>query len=306
MGWLARLLAAALVLAASACGGATPSVTMGSQGPASTTGPAHATEPVLSETPLRANGSSAPFKCSGWGGALVICNPALLREAWKDHRFDEPWTLTVETTNPTARIGEAPGLVQAIVSRSVFDVGDTIQIRGEAPPGTSLYLVAGPRSQSEGERFAQTEALFNELGLEQGGEAHVTIALRDGQLDFVLTHADGSASRADLLHRMTTAELAGEADAPPAAHGTASEGAAKQAQVALRSTIPSIEAYFSDNSTYVGATAQLLRETYDRSVPDSVTIKSAAAASYCMEATVEDEVWSVQGPGGAIREGACP
>src|SRR4051812_16694525 len=48
------------------------------------------------------------------------------------------------------------------------------------------------------------------------------------------------------------------------------------AQSNLRSAIPSAEAFFSDNNTYVGMTAATLRTTYDSGLSTDVTEGAAA------------------------------
>jgi type IV pilus assembly protein PilA len=79
--------------------------------------------------------------------------------------------------------------------------------------------------------------------------------------------------------------------------------AASQANV--RSAIPSMEAFYSDNSTYVGATDVVLRATYDSGLAASVTTALLTATTYCIQSVVGGQTYSVDGPGGTIAAGAC-
>ena len=80
----------------------------------------------------------------------------------------------------------------------------------------------------------------------------------------------------------------------------------------LRSAIPSAEAYFSDNQTYVGMTAAGLRATYDSGLSTDVTQGPAAgqtANNYCLQSTHGGFTYHFSGPGGVVPaapNGACP
>ncbi len=79
----------------------------------------------------------------------------------------------------------------------------------------------------------------------------------------------------------------------------------------LRSAIPDVEAYFSDNGTYAGMTAAKLQASYDQSVnPSIILVKTATASSYCVQATSPNDttkVASKAGPNAQIVIGtACP
>ena len=68
------------------------------------------------------------------------------------------------------------------------------------------------------------------------------------------------------------------------------------AKANLRAALPSAEAYYADNGTYVGMNAAALK-AIDSGVSATLTVASAAAASYCLTDTVNGKVWSVAGPG---------
>jgi hypothetical protein len=70
----------------------------------------------------------------------------------------------------------------------------------------------------------------------------------------------------------------------------------------LRAARPSIEAYYSDNGTYVGATADSLREI-DSAIPD-IVVQAATKTSYCVETA--NGSYHFAGPGGTASPGACP
>ena len=64
----------------------------------------------------------------------------------------------------------------------------------------------------------------------------------------------------------------------------------------LRAALPSAEAYYADNGTYVGMTPAALA-LIDSGVSPSLTVPTAAAASYCLADTDGSHPWSVGGPG---------
>ena len=77
------------------------------------------------------------------------------------------------------------------------------------------------------------------------------------------------------------------------------------AQANVRATIPAVEAYFSDNGTYVGMTLVNLRASYDAGLP-AVTFGTLSATSYCVSATSGNMTYNKNGPAAAIAVGACP
>ena len=84
------------------------------------------------------------------------------------------------------------------------------------------------------------------------------------------------------------------------------------AQSNLRSAIPSAEAWFSDNQTYVGMTAALLRANYDNALSTDVTEGPAAGQTintFCLQSTHGGFTYHFSGPGGVIPSapnGVCP
>jgi type IV pilus assembly protein PilA len=64
----------------------------------------------------------------------------------------------------------------------------------------------------------------------------------------------------------------------------------------LRAALPAAEAYYSDNSTYVGMTPAALA-LIDSGVSPTLTVPSATASGYCLADTDGSHPWSVAGPG---------
>jgi len=91
------------------------------------------------------------------------------------------------------------------------------------------------------------------------------------------------------------------------------------AQSNLRAAVPSAEAFFSDNNTYVGMTEAVtagvnndLRD-YDSGLSTDVTVGPAAgqtATAFCLQATHGGFTYHFSGPGGVVPSGApngvCP
>jgi type IV pilus assembly protein PilA len=74
------------------------------------------------------------------------------------------------------------------------------------------------------------------------------------------------------------------------------------AQANLRAAIPSIEAYFADYNTYAGMTVATLK-AYDAGI--KISVKSAAATTYCVLNQVGTFTYYKAGPGGAITTVSC-
>jgi type IV pilus assembly protein PilA len=71
-------------------------------------------------------------------------------------------------------------------------------------------------------------------------------------------------------------------------------------QANLRAAVPAVETYFSDtNESYLGMTLAEL-QAIDQGVT-GITVESAAAATYCIEAGD----YRKNGPAASIAEGAC-
>ncbi len=77
------------------------------------------------------------------------------------------------------------------------------------------------------------------------------------------------------------------------------------AKANVRAAIPAVEAFYSDNGGYVGATVAKLKASYDAGISLS-TIKSASATGYCAQAVSGSLTAHRTGPSGAITlTGAC-
>ncbi len=72
----------------------------------------------------------------------------------------------------------------------------------------------------------------------------------------------------------------------------------------IRVAVPAIEAYRSDNSSYVGMTVPLLQASYSQGV-QGIEIVSAVASAYCVRSTVAGHSWYLSAPGGTVTTTAC-
>jgi hypothetical protein len=78
------------------------------------------------------------------------------------------------------------------------------------------------------------------------------------------------------------------------------------AESAARATVPSVEAHYSDQGTYVGMTVSYLRQNIDSQISQGVSLHALSAGSYCIEATVGSATASYHGPGAAgVQDGPC-
>jgi type IV pilus assembly protein PilA len=84
------------------------------------------------------------------------------------------------------------------------------------------------------------------------------------------------------------------------------------AQANLRAAIPAVEAFYSDNGTYSGMTAAVLKASFDAGLEDAtsatadgVWVKSAGASTYCLQSLEGGFDYYKNGPGGDITETAC-
>jgi hypothetical protein len=77
-----------------------------------------------------------------------------------------------------------------------------------------------------------------------------------------------------------------------------------QLEVDVRNVIAAAEAYYADHNTYVGMTVGYFRQI-DKPYPSEVTIESATADSYCLEADSGSDAASYSGPGGSILPVTC-
>jgi type IV pilus assembly protein PilA len=81
------------------------------------------------------------------------------------------------------------------------------------------------------------------------------------------------------------------------------------AQANVRAAVPSMEACFGDNSTYVGCTAVKLKASYDQGLATTgaraVTISGLTGTGYCISAQGKTGTfWRKGGPGQDIVAGA--
>jgi type IV pilus assembly protein PilA len=65
----------------------------------------------------------------------------------------------------------------------------------------------------------------------------------------------------------------------------------------LRAALPSAEAYYADNGTYVGMTTAGLKLIDNGLSPTLTVAGTPTAASYCLTETQSGKTWSVKGPG---------
>jgi type IV pilus assembly protein PilA len=72
----------------------------------------------------------------------------------------------------------------------------------------------------------------------------------------------------------------------------------------IRVAVPAIEAYKSDNSTYVGMTLPALQASYSPGI-QGIEVVSAGASAYCVRSTVGGRSWYLIGPGGSVTTTAC-
>ena len=76
----------------------------------------------------------------------------------------------------------------------------------------------------------------------------------------------------------------------------------------LRSVIPDVEAWFSDNGTYAGMTPALLKSNYDQALNTTIyTINGLSSTTYCVEATSPNDATkhaAKNGPSSPIVIGA--
>ena len=75
------------------------------------------------------------------------------------------------------------------------------------------------------------------------------------------------------------------------------------AQANVRAAVPAVEAYYADNSTYVGLSLTLVQASYDAGIKN-VTI-TGSTTGYCIGSTVGSQAWYKDGPSGSISTTAC-
>ena len=93
----------------------------------------------------------------------------------------------------------------------------------------------------------------------------------------------------------------------PSVEGAAEASGSSDEEAAaanVRASIPAMEAYYADNSSYAGATADALRE-YDYGIGDVQVLPSADGMSYCIASTVGSATMSKHGPAIDLQAGGC-
>ena len=86
------------------------------------------------------------------------------------------------------------------------------------------------------------------------------------------------------------------------------------AQANIRAALPSVEAYYGDNGTYVGMTVANLQSSYDAGLRLSNSsaaasnaggVISVAAATFCITDIIGTSQYYQNGPAGSITTTAC-
>jgi type IV pilus assembly protein PilA len=76
----------------------------------------------------------------------------------------------------------------------------------------------------------------------------------------------------------------------------------------IRAAVPSMEAFYGDNGTYVGAGNPVGGtppgiKSYDQGLSPDVSVVSGTASTYCLAATSGGTSWSIAGPGANFATG---
>ena len=80
----------------------------------------------------------------------------------------------------------------------------------------------------------------------------------------------------------------------------------KAAAADVRAAIPTAEAFYSDNNTYVGMTTGAMK-SIDSGLSTAINkVSGLTATTYCIQATVGGFNYKVSGPGGTVTSGTCP
>ena len=80
----------------------------------------------------------------------------------------------------------------------------------------------------------------------------------------------------------------------------------KAAAADVRAAIPTAEAFYSDQSTYVGMTTGAMK-SIDSGLSKAIDkVSGLTATAYCIQATVGGFSYKVAGPGGTVTAGTCP
>ena len=83
--------------------------------------------------------------------------------------------------------------------------------------------------------------------------------------------------------------------------GRASKSAA---QANLRTALPALAAFHSDNDSYTGLTVAAL-QGYDQGVSPGLTVVSSSSSTYCLRSIHRGQAYYKNGPSGDITTTAC-
>jgi hypothetical protein len=135
--------------------------------------PARASGMRSLSVPTTANAApSRPQDCPNWfGGDVValVCDQALLRNSISRHKMEHRWSLKVSVVGGRQHVGSSPGVAQVLGGALL--PGEMLMIRGSASKSTTLKAFV-----YDGGYVSTVQ--FNELGLEHGGSA--TLSIRSG------------------------------------------------------------------------------------------------------------------------------
>jgi hypothetical protein len=165
-------------LAASVLGGCGGGKTIVAGGELQMTGGSH---PILSSIAAgteraaleKTASASSPSSCDSWFGPFVValaCDPKIVGKEGAD--TGTPGTFIIEAPSGI-RTDSSPGVAQAV--GSPLKPGSTITVAGTALKGTQLALRVKPKGGTE------SDVLFKELGIEQGGRAIAKIQKGGGK-----------------------------------------------------------------------------------------------------------------------------
>jgi len=90
--------------------------------------------------------------------------------------------------------------------------------------------------------------------------------------------------------------------AVPSYLGFRDRAANNTAKTNLRAALPAAEAYYADNSTYVGMDEASLLEI-DSTLSSTMSVAESSSSSFCLTESVNGKTWSVLGPNPASSTG---
>jgi type IV pilus assembly protein PilA len=93
--------------------------------------------------------------------------------------------------------------------------------------------------------------------------------------------------------------------AVPSYLGFRDRAANNAAKTNLRAALPAAEAYYADNSTYVGMDDASLLEI-DSTLSSTLSVTKSTTNSFCLAENVNGKTWSVLGPNPASSTGFVP